>query len=226
MTDAPRRNPDGAPRPNSDGASRQNLDAASRQNSVGAPRQAPAPWQVLGSRTLHRDRWLDVRADRCVTATGAELDPYYVLRYRDWANVVALTGDGRVVTIHQYRHGVGETVLELPGGMVDTAEDPAQAAGRELTEETGYVAAALHHVCSYPANPATHTNRIHTYLAQEVGPVGRDAREAGEDLVVELMPVAALLAALRDSRFGQAMQAGPILLALEAAGRLRIDAAS
>lgn len=178
------------------------------------------PWRVLGSRVLVRDRWIDLRADRCVTARGIELDPFYVLGYADWVNAVALTPEGLVVTVRQYRHGIGRPVLELPGGAVDGGEVPALAGARELVEETGYAGAAPRHVCSFPVNPATHTNLIHTCLILDARPAAPLARDPGEDMTVHLLEPAALLDEMRAGRFGQSMQVGPFLLALEAAGRL------
>ncbi len=180
-------------------------------------------WRIESTRQLLQERWIDLRADRCITADGAVLDPYYVLRYPDWSNVVGLTAQAEVVVIRQYRHGIGAPVLELPGGAVDANENPADAALRELREETGYAASAVQPVCRFPANPATHTNFIHTYLATDITDTGRHAREAGEDLVVSLMPAHDLVNAIRHSVFGQSMQAGPVLLALEMAGVLRME---
>ena len=182
-----------------------------------------APWQVRSSRVLLNDRWMRLRADECVTASGATLNPYYVLQYTDWVNTVAVTESNEVVVIRQYRHGIGATVLELPGGMVDAGETPHAAAARELTEETGYTVAMLHHVCSLPANPAMQTNRIHTYLGTQARLTAPQATEAGEDLTVHAMPLTALLAVLQDGSFGQSMQLGPLILALQAAGLLQIQ---
>jgi ADP-ribose pyrophosphatase len=57
--------------------------------------------------------------------------------------VVALTEDDRVVLARQYRPGPGCVLDELPGGMVDSGEEVADAAARELLEETGYAAASV-----------------------------------------------------------------------------------
>src|SRR5436190_24104363 len=54
------------------------------------------------------------------------------------AVVVALTEGDHVVLVREFRPGLEAELLELPGGVVDDGETPAEAAGRELLEETGY----------------------------------------------------------------------------------------
>ena len=161
-----------------------------------------------------------MRADDCVTPSGKVVAPFYVLAYPDWVHAVALTADGRVVLVEQYRHGVGATVLELPGGMMDAADaDPATAARRELAEETGYAADTWEPVCSLHPNPATHTNRIHFLLATGCREVSQPRLEAGEEgLLIRCLPVREVVAGLRTGLLGQAMHVGGLLLALEMAG--------
>jgi 8-oxo-dGTP pyrophosphatase MutT (NUDIX family) len=179
------------------------------------------PWDVLSSRQLLRDRWIDLSADACRDARGNILDPYYVFRYSDWVQVVAITPDDQLVLVRQYRHGLGGSSLELPAGAMDPQDtDPVQTGRRELAEETGYGGTEFRHVIALSPNTATHRNRCHTVLALGAHPAGPAALEAGEDITVELWPVAKVVAGLGQGLLPQAMHVSALLLALQAIGRL------
>ncbi len=181
-------------------------------------------WRVIRSESLLKDRWIDLRADDCVTSAGIKISPYYVLSYPDWVHVVALTSAGSLILVRQYRHAVGDCTLELPGGAVD-AEDASveRAARRELEEETGFTAQRWELVTSLYPNPATHTNRVHFFLALGCMCTRPRNLDAGEDgLAVELVDIPVVLDGLRSGLLGHAMHASGVLLGLAAAGRLAL----
>ncbi len=182
-------------------------------------------WRTTASTSVLRDRWINVRADDCVTPGGVQVKPYYVLHYPNWVHVLAITPDDRVVLVRQYRHAVGSTDLEMPGGAIDAADaSPEAAARRELLEETGYTARHWQPISALYANPATHTNRMHAFLALGAEPSGGQSLDAGEDgLTIELLPVADVLAGVSAGLLTQSMQVSTVLLGLAIAGRLSLQ---
>ncbi|MHC4548674.1 MAG: NUDIX hydrolase [Planctomycetota bacterium] len=149
-------------------------------------------WQRLGGELIHDAGIFKVRRDR-YEYRGRPVHPFYVLESAPWVNVVPVTDEGEVVLVRQYRHGVQELSLEIPGGVVDAADaDPAAAAARELVEETGYLADRWELLGSVTNNPAILDNRTHCYLATGLHRVAEPAPDEHEDLVVERRPAARL----------------------------------
>jgi 8-oxo-dGTP pyrophosphatase MutT (NUDIX family) len=178
-------------------------------------------WTVAASKTVLADRWINVRADRVVTGRGVTLDPFYILGYPDWVTIVAITAADELVMVRQYRHGIGQVSLELPAGAVDAEDaDPLAAAVRELSEETGYGAQEFRHVSTLCPNPAFQTNRVHTYLALGAEKRGDAHQDPGEEIEVELRPVADVVAGLRSGTVLHALHVAGLLQALGMAGRL------
>ena len=181
-------------------------------------------WRTVRSQTLIKDRWINLRADHCITPAGAEIAPYYVLSYPDWVHVVAITEAGSLVLVRQYRHGAGGSFLELPGGAVDPADTSIEeAARRELAEETGFTARRWEMISSLHPNPATHTNRVHGLLALDAQCDRPQNLDLGEDgLTVEVLAIPVVLEGLRSGLLGHAVHVSLLLLALAAAGRLNL----
>jgi 8-oxo-dGTP pyrophosphatase MutT (NUDIX family) len=115
-------------------------------------------------------------------------------------NVVPVTATGEIVMVRQYRHGLRDVTLEIPGGMIDPGETPEQAAARELLEETGYRAARLAALGSVSPNPALFGNRLFAFAAHGCERVAEVANEGTEETVVELVEPRALRRLLREGR--------------------------
>jgi len=177
-------------------------------------------WRVEASRTLIADPWMHLRAERCVTPRGVVLDPYYMLDYRDWAHVAAFDSDDNLVMARQYRHGAGALSLELPGGIVDTGEDAAAAAARELLEETGYAASALVPLAALSPNPSNYTNHLHLFLATDVQRRSAQNLDTGEDIAVELVPWRRAREMALDGQMINAAHVGLLWIALARTGRI------
>ncbi len=157
-------------------------------------------WLPDGDPEQHDFDVFRVRKYRSRSPRTGALRPFTVIDTGDWVNVVALTGDGQVVLVRQYRHGTDRVTLEVPGGAIDAGENPAGAAVRELLEETGYAGGAPEHLGTVDTNPAILSNRCHTYLIEGCARVADPDPDPGEDIEVVTMPAADVDAAVADGR--------------------------
>lgn len=138
-----------------------------------------------------------------------------ILDSGDTVAVVAVTEAGRVVLARQFRPGPLVVLDELPGGFVDAGETPAQAAARELLEETGYAGDVRVVASTWLSGAAT----VRRFAAVATGcrPVAEPSRDAQEHCV----PVEVGLAEFRDHlRGGQLCDVDLAYLGLDALGLL------
>ncbi|MEO6150907.1 MAG: NUDIX hydrolase [Mucilaginibacter sp.] len=99
-------------------------------------------WTVLKEEDVSPSPWFPVLRQTVQLAEGYIVDDYYFSLLGDVVQVLALTPDHEVVLVRQYKHGLGEILLELPGGMQQKDNSVIQSALNELEEETGIKASA------------------------------------------------------------------------------------
>ncbi|MHC4940653.1 MAG: NUDIX hydrolase [Planctomycetota bacterium] len=158
-----------------------------------------------------------VRKDRYWFRGRPAGHPFHVLEVRPWVNVVPVTPDGEIVLVRQYRHGVEEDCLEIPGGVVDSSDPgPAEAAVRELFEETGYRGEAPRSLGSVSSNPAILTNRTFTYWIPNAEPAGDPEPDEHEALTVEPHSAGAILPLIEEGRIHHALSVVALLRYLSA----------
>jgi ADP-ribose pyrophosphatase len=110
--------------------------------------------------------------------------------------IVPLTADGQVRMVRQYRSAAGEFLLELPAGTLEPNESPAQAAPRELAEETGDHAARWRRLTGFYTLPGICDEYLHLFLATGLTP-GPTNQEADEFIEVVTLPLDEALAMAR-----------------------------
>lgn len=168
--------------------------------------------RILGRATAYSSPWLEVETLDVDLGPPRGRETFYTVRTHPYVVVLALTADGRVPLVRQYRPAVDELVLELPSGHIGDGETPEEAARRELLEETGCEAGELVPLGEFFTEPARMSSRPHAFFANNV----RRAL-AGGDQAEQVEPVFAsrqeLYAMLVDGRFRQAAHVGVVAFA-------------
>ena len=97
------------------------------------------PWRTIERRVEFSGGPIrEIAKETVLLPDGRIIPDFYTARMGDYALVYAVTVEGTVLMLRQYKHGVRRVCLTFPGGYVAPGEDPAVAAERELLEETGY----------------------------------------------------------------------------------------
>jgi len=180
-------------------------------------------WKILSSEYLFNDLWFKVRKDKCITPQGKIVDPYYVYEFPTWVTAVAITEEGKVVLERQYRHALGETCIEIPGGCVDDTDSSLEEAiKRELLEETGYEFSSYEYLGKISANPSTNSNLMHMFLAKGGKKVANQELDHNEEIEIDLVSIEEVKQLLKENKIVQAMHVSCILYALERFGELSL----
>jgi ADP-ribose pyrophosphatase len=144
-------------------------------------------------------------------SAGGPAHVYHAVGQADYVSIVALTPDGRIPIVRQFRPAAEAFTWELPAGMVDPGEAPAESCRRELFEETGLAARAVHRLGE--ASPCTGrlSNRIHSFFVEAGPPVTGFVPEPG--LAVKLVRPQELARLIRAGGFISQLHVGALMLA-------------
>jgi 8-oxo-dGTP pyrophosphatase MutT (NUDIX family) len=154
----------------------------------------PSRWQKLAQRPQLQTRIFDVVGARYRHPGRSTEREFVVINAPDWVNVVALTPDGHLVLVRQFRYGIDEFSLEIPGGVIDAGEDPVAAGLRELREETGFSGAPATLLGSVHPNPAMQSNRCHFVFVEGAVKSHELEWDPDEELQVMVLPADDVLA--------------------------------
>ncbi len=124
--------------------------------------------------------------------------------------ILPLMSDGTVVLIRNRRYAVGQVLLELPAGTLEKGEIPINCAGRELIEETGFIAGRLQPLTAFFASPGIISERLYAFAAFNLEPAAVDPDE-GEEIEVVPTPFADCVEMIRDGRIEDAKTIATLL---------------
>lgn len=171
-------------------------------------------WKIIKSDYLLRSQWLTLRVDKCETEQGISIDPYYVLEFPDWVQIVVFDANNRILITKQYRHASGETCVEIPCGEMEKNESPMAAANRELQEETGYASDNFEELCCLYPNPARQNNRLYCFMAFNCKKVAKPRRDKSEVVEYSFVDIKTLMNLIDSGSFTHALHIAGILIAL------------
>ena len=171
-------------------------------------------WKVLESTYLHEEPWLTIRKDKCLLPNGNIVPAFYVNEYPEWVNAFAITKDGKVIMVKQYRHGIQSIETELPGGVVEEGESLEEGVKREVLEETGYTFEKVEYLGKISANPSTTNNFMHMFLATGGAKVAEQNLDDSEEVEALLMSVDEVKQLVKENKIMQSLHVNCIMYAL------------
>lgn len=153
------------------------------------------PWRIHGERDIYDNPWIKLQLWD-VEPPGVERFEHHVVRLQHVAVTAVLDDRDRVLMMWRYRFVPRRFGWELPGGIVDEGETAAEAAAREVLEETGWRPRGLEHVVTFQPMVGMVDSPHEVFLARGAEKVGEpsDAEEAGHIEWVPLSAVPGLMA--------------------------------
>ncbi len=163
--------------------------------------EQPADWQLIRSEAGPHIKLFQVRYDWMRNPRNGAEERMVILEGRDSANVIAITPEQEVVLVRQYRFGIQDYTLELPGGLMEAGESLQAAAMRELAEETGFTGVDWTYLGKFPSNPVFMNSYIHHWLLRGAQFTEVPRLDDGEAVELVFIPVAQLRQALMEGQF-------------------------
>jgi 8-oxo-dGDP phosphatase len=179
---------------------------------TGVTNGQPGQWQTHGERAIYESPWVWLgQVD--VQPPGGDRYWHHVVRLRRAAVMALLDDQARVLLIWRHRFVPDRWGYELPGGLVDDGEEPAQAAARELREETGYRAGQVEYLVRFQPMPGTVDSEHYVFTGRDPERIG-EPTDPAEAARVEWVPLASIPALISEGRIWNAgsLTALPLLL--------------
>lgn len=162
--------------------------------SVKAP-EGLEPWRIHGERDLYDNRWVKLQLWD-VEPPGVKRFEHHVVKLHHVAVTAVIDDQDRVLMMWRYRFVPQRFGWELPGGIVDEGEAPAETALREVVEETGWRPKRVEHVVTYQPMVGMVDSPHDIFVAHGATKIGEptDLEEAGHIEWVPLADIPGLMA--------------------------------
>lgn len=142
--------------------------------------------KTLSSERIYEGAIINLRRDKVTVQNGTSYRE--IVEHNGGAVLAAITPEGRMVMVRQFRKPAERVMLEVPAGKIDAGEEPVQAAVRELKEETGYTAGMVKHLTSFYPSVGYAEEVLHLYLCTDLT-AGDTCFDENEAIDIEEMDV-------------------------------------
>lgn len=161
---------------------------------------SPDVWHVHGERVIYDNEWVTVGLADISQPSGERFE-HHTVTLPAAAMTVVLDDDGSNVLL-SWRHRFVPDLWnwELPGGLLDDGESPAETAAREVEEETGYRPRTVEHLVTFEPMAGTVRSAHHVFLARGAERVA-DPTELNEG-TFRWVPLADVSSLIADGKIG------------------------
>lgn len=167
--------------------------------------------RIVSRRSTRLSPWVELVEREVQFSEGGPTHAYHAIGQADYISIVAVTPQGQVPIVRQYRPSVERFTWELPAGLVEAGEDPAVSCRRELLEETGFPARMVHPLgAGFPCTGRL-SNRIHSFFVETGERIPDFQPEAG--IAPRLVTPAELAGLIASGEFVSHLHLGALLLA-------------
>ena len=125
--------------------------------------------KTLSSEMIYEGKIVKLEKQKVELPNG-RISSREIVRHGEAVAILPIDQDGNLLLVEQFRKPIDKVILEIPAGLVEPGEEPAQAAARELEEECGVVAGKLEFVVKYYTTPGFSDEMIHLFRATDLKP--------------------------------------------------------
>ncbi len=167
--------------------------------------------QLISQETVFSGRVIETRVDTLLMPDGKQITRE-VVQHPGAVAIVPIDTEENVLLVRQYRYAAGQSLLELPAGVVESGESPDDTAQRELQEEIGYASNNLRALGGVYSSPGFCTEFLYLYIARDLVP-SRLPGDEDEDISVETIPMSRVDRLIRLGEIQDAKTVAGLLMA-------------
>ncbi len=136
---------------------------------------------------VYEGRIINVRVDT-VELPDKKYSKREIVEHPGAVGIVPITSNKEIVLVKQFRKPVEGVLLEIPAGKIESEEEPAICAVRELEEETGFKTDNIQQLLKFYTTPGFSNEIIYIYIAEDLkeGTINPDEDENIETIKIPI----------------------------------------